>query len=84
MSKDIKAKFLLLGYTSEIVTAFYDVLDVWPDREKVEKVINAREIYSNFCVRFICPETVITTDMDFKRLNINYNKENIITNINVG
>lgn len=73
-----KAKLLLRNENSELVEKYYKILQVWPDKNMVQKVIQELGYKT---VRYIGPQTVVAIDFVPNRITIIYDENNKIRQI---
>jgi hypothetical protein len=81
------AKYLLMGYSEDFIKKFYLFLDAWPDKDKCKQTLkDIPEYFQYRSIKFIKVDNEISFDYAFRhdRLNIYYDKNNVITMIKQG
>lgn len=78
----IKAKLLLLGYDSELINKWSNILIVWPNKKKINNIIKT---YGYKDIRYFDCETIVPLNRTYRnRINIFFNENNMISAISEG
>ena len=83
MKSDRKAKYLLLGYSQSFIRSCFPLLELGQIEKKCVQVLRNTNLFHDFNIRFIGPE-MVDRECDMHALNIYYDKDNKITDIDVG
>ncbi len=77
----IKAKLLLLGYDSELINKWSNILIAWPNKKKINNIIKT---YGYKDIRYIHCEDITPLNHGYNRINIFFNENNMISAIREG